>query len=257
VLSAGHVVAEVKFDQEAVKQVRSTRFVLPFHTSPAPHPFPSTRPLTPSSRAQAQVVILALPSPQTISSVHSMSSIFASSLDANTVVIDLTNPLTSRLDLAHEFVRNGTSVAEEFAKILPQNVRVVKALNSIGAQHYGHPSFGGHGVVVDGFWAGPSPSSDPETTSLVETVIRDAGFHPRWVGPLRYARNLESLAELWVGMAYQTKAHGGDDAFAFSLLDDGKERVRGGGEGKGEGESHHHAAHSSAAGAGTGGSKGK
>ena len=40
-----------------------------------------------------------------------------------------------------------------------------------------------------------------------------------YVGPIRYARNLESLAELYCAMAYKTGAHGGDNRFAFSLVE--------------------------------------
>ena len=42
---------------------------------------------------------------------------------------------------------------------------------------------------------------DPGTRTIVEGVIRAVGFKPFYVGPIRYARNLEAMAELWIHMA--------------------------------------------------------
>ena len=47
-------------------------------------------------------------------------------------------------------------------------------------------------------FAGPG---EAETKDLVVNVIRGVGFSPFHVGPIRYARNLEAMAELWVHMA--------------------------------------------------------
>lgn len=33
---------------------------------------------------------------------------------------------------------------------------------------------------------------------MVEKVIAGVGFLPVYVGPIRYARNLEAIAELWI-----------------------------------------------------------
>lgn len=139
---------------------------------------------------------------------------------AGKVVIDATNPLTGwpKLELAPDFVAQQTSSGEVFQRALP-GAKVYKALNSIGALHFGKPVFGGK--VADGLFAGPSEAEDAEGYRLVTRVLADCGFHPRYVGPLRYSRNLESMAELWVHMAYVTKAHGGDNKFAFTVIDEG------------------------------------
>ena len=45
-------------------------------------------------------------------------------------------------------------------------------------------------------------AGDPDETSrkIVEEVVAGVGFKPFYVGPIRYARNLEAIAELWIHM---------------------------------------------------------
>lgn len=57
-----------------------------------------------------------------------------------------------------------------------------------------------------------------DAARLVERLITDCGFRPVWTGPIRYARNLESLAELWISMAYVSKARA-SKPFAFTVVD--------------------------------------
>lgn len=84
---------------------------------------------------------------------------------------------------------------------LPQVLRkaiVFKAFNTLGAEILGDPKIGGLSKT-DMLFAGPAePGSAKET---VTKIISDVGFRPVYVGPLRYARNLESLAELWIHAA--------------------------------------------------------
>jgi predicted dinucleotide-binding enzyme len=133
------------------------------------------------------------------------------------VVIDVTNPLTGRdVHTAPDFLHKATSATAAYASALP-GARVYKALNTIGAQHYGSPP----APSADGLWAGPPAAEDAAGAAVVERVITDAGFSPVWVGPARYARCLEAVAELWVGMAYVSAAHGGDAEFALGIKDRG------------------------------------
>ena len=61
------------------------------------------------------------------------------------------------------------------------------------------------------------PSPLPLTLGLPALqVISAVGFSPVWVGELRYSRNLESMAELWIHMAI--KYGWPRDGFAFDIL---------------------------------------
>lgn len=46
---------------------------------------------------------------------------------------------------------------------------------------------------LDMLYVGPA---DPAAKAKISAVIAAVGFHPVYVGPIRYARNLESIAEL-------------------------------------------------------------
>jgi predicted dinucleotide-binding enzyme len=47
--------------------------------------------------------------------------------------------------------------------------------------------------------------------------LSDVGFIPQWVGDIRFARNLEAIAELWMNMAYGEAARDNAD-FAFAIV---------------------------------------
>ena len=40
-----------------------------------------------------------------------------------------------------------------------------------------------------------------EFKSVALSIVEAVGFKPRYVGPIRYARNLEAIAELWIHLA--------------------------------------------------------
>ena len=42
---------------------------------------------------------------------------------------------------------------------------------------------------------------DPSQRAIAEAVVAAVGFTPFFVGPIRYSRNLEAMAELWIHMA--------------------------------------------------------
>ncbi len=185
VLAAGKVVAEVKSKSNPIQRPAS--------------PLSTIFPIS-SAILQADVVILTFPSPSSVTDVHKFASEILPQLKDGAVVIDTTNPLSSpSLDLVPS-LSGTTSVGEEFQKALPK-AHVYKALNSIGAQHFGTKGAGFGGKETQALYAG---GEHPDAT--VSGLLRDIGFRGRWVGPIRHARNLESLAELWVHMAYISKA---------------------------------------------------
>jgi predicted dinucleotide-binding enzyme len=110
------------------------------------------------------------------------------------LVIDLSNPVTEDfqgLQLGHS-----TSAAEEIAARLP-GARVVKALNTIFAQHYSS------GLKVNGqplqtFVA----SDDAEARGTVKALVESIGVQAVDAGPLKNARYLEPLGYMNIQLGY-------------------------------------------------------
>jgi predicted dinucleotide-binding enzyme len=155
--------------------------------------------------AGADVVLLTLPCPQSAAEVHKLAALLGDV--RGKVVIDATNPLGCDMELRFQ------SAGEEWAAALP-GAHVFKAFNTIGSAHMADPNF--MGTVAPMFYAGPADSA---VRAIAERVIADVGFRPVYVGCIRYARNLEAMAELWVHMAYVSKVHGGNNHFAFGFLE--------------------------------------
>lgn len=100
-----------------------------------------------------------------------------------------------------------TSGAEKIAQY-SRNARVVKALNTIGAEQYAAPIFDGQAASM--FICG----DDADAKSVVSQLLVEMGFDPIDCGPLSNAGLLESLARLWVYL--MRTGHGRD--IAFKLL---------------------------------------
>jgi NADPH-dependent F420 reductase len=100
------------------------------------------------------------------------------------------------------------SVSELIARAAPGS-HVVKAFNSIGAEHMAGPKIAG--ISPDMFFCG----DDEKAKAIVARLASDLGFEPVDVGPLRNARHLESLALLWIHLA---TARGYGRNIAFKLL---------------------------------------
>lgn len=68
------------------------------------------------------------------------------------------------------------------------------AFSTVGVEQLGAPD----GSLIDGrqltmlVAGGP-----PEKRGAAEAVVAAVGFIPKYVGPIRYARNLDAIAELW------------------------------------------------------------
>jgi len=122
------------------------------------------------------------------------------------ILVDATNPL--RPDLSGLTLGHTTSAAEEVARWAP-GAKVVKAFNTIGAQHMANPRFGTQSASM--LVCGDDGAAKKTVLALAEVL----GFDPVDAGPLRQARLLEPLAMLWISLAY-AYGHGAD--IAFKLL---------------------------------------
>jgi predicted dinucleotide-binding enzyme len=117
---------------------------------------------------------------------------------AGKVVIDATNRFGAS--------PSGRSAAEDLAALLP-GAHVVKAFNTIGAEHMPHGHINGEQLSM--FIAGDS-AGKPAVARLVEQL----GFSVVDVGGLDKARVVENLAELWVTLARGGLGRG----FGFRLV---------------------------------------
>lgn len=111
---------------------------------------------------------------------------------AGIIIIDATNPLGSYSDgLQARTWDGGVSSGEKLQKYLPA-ARVYKSFNTVGLEHMKEAL--GKDMLIAG-------DPDPSCRSIAEEVVKGVGFRPFYVGPIRYARNLEAMAELWIHMA--------------------------------------------------------
>lgn len=121
------------------------------------------------------------------------------------ILIDCTNPIKPNPEWP---LAQGSSAAEEIAKRLP-GFRVVKAFNTLGAANLNDVMFGT--VHADAFVCG----DDLEAKKITMQLAKDIGLDAVDVGGLRNAELLESLAKLWITLAYQ---QGIGPNIAFKLL---------------------------------------
>jgi predicted dinucleotide-binding enzyme len=106
------------------------------------------------------------------------------------IVIDATNRIGQP--------DGGTSAAEEVER-LARGAKVVKAFNTIGAEHLENPAFGGERASM--FICG----DDDGAKRVVGGLAEELGFEVVDAGPLAQARLLESL-RLWVSLAQAVRA---------------------------------------------------
>ncbi len=150
--------------------------------------------------AGAEVVVLATPW------AGVRDAILAAGNLSGKVLVDATNPL--KADLSGLELGHTTSAGEVVAR-WATGAKVVKAFNTIGAQHMANPRFGGQSASM--FICGDDATAKRTVAGLAEAL----GFEPMDVGPLAQARLLEPLAMLWISMAY---AYGHGPDIAFKLL---------------------------------------
>lgn len=121
------------------------------------------------------------------------------------ILIDPTNPLTP--DLKGLALEN-TSAAETISN-LAKSTRVVKAFNMIGAKTLNNLIYDSQ--RADLFICG----DDSHAKQIVRELAIDIGFDVIDVGPLVNARLLESLALLWIELAFRQQM---GPNIAFKLL---------------------------------------
>lgn len=121
------------------------------------------------------------------------------------ILIDPTNPLTP--DLKGLALEN-TSAAEKISN-LTKSTKVVKAFNMIGAKTLSNLIYDSQ--RADLFICG----DDSHAKQIVRELAIDIGFDVIDVGPLVNARLLESLALLWIELAFRQQM---GPNIAFKLL---------------------------------------
>jgi len=104
------------------------------------------------------------------------------------ILVDISNALNQTYD--NLSTPPGTSAAEEIAKAVPRDTRVLKAFNTTyaGLLSQGQVS----GQPLDIFIAGDDEAAKATLVKLVES----AGMHPLDAGPLRRAQWIEALGAL-------------------------------------------------------------
>jgi 8-hydroxy-5-deazaflavin:NADPH oxidoreductase len=109
---------------------------------------------------------------------------------AGKIIVDITNPFNA--DATGLETADGTSVAQEIAKVAPTSAHVVKAFNTI----FGHV-LAQEGRNMDALFAG----DDAHAKTSVSTFIESLGLRPLDVGGLGMARWLEGAGLLVMGLA--------------------------------------------------------
>lgn len=154
---------------------------------------------------QAWVIILAVPWPAAREVIESIGDL------SGKILVDVTNPLKS--DLSGLEIGFETSAGETIAE-WAGNAQVVKAFNSTGSKNMENPVYDSGRITM--FICG----DDPESNNVIARIAEDIGFEVIDAGPLHAARYLESLAMLWVHLAYN---QGWGRDFAFKLISRNRE----------------------------------
>ena len=149
--------------------------------------------------AFADVVVLALPWEATEAALAGLDL-------SGKIVLDATNPLQP--NLAGLIVPSAGSGGQQVAVWAP-GARVVKIFNSTGANNMENPAYDEGAAVM--LYAG----DDGAAKRIAHDLAVDLGFEAQDAGPLAASARLESLALLWISLAY---AQGLGREFAFGLM---------------------------------------
>lgn len=143
-----------------------------------------------ASIAWADVVVLATPGAHTDTQMKDLAASLGPNIKGK-VLVDVTNPLSAYPGL--EVRWTNSSGGEALQALLP-DTHVFKAFNTIGAEHM----TAGDGSLINGQQLSMLYAGGSEGKEHVEAFISGVGYRPEYVGPIRYARNLEAIAELWI-----------------------------------------------------------
>lgn len=136
---------------------------------------------------EGNIAVLAVPYNAAISVVRDYGNRMAGK-----ILIDITNPFSPNYDdLA---TPPGTSAAEEIAKVIPPDTKVVKAFNTVFAGTLKQGKVAGQNLDV--FIAGDDDNAKRQVSQLVES----GNMRAIDAGPLKRARILEGMALLSVSL---------------------------------------------------------
>jgi hypothetical protein len=147
----------------------------------------------------ADVIVLATPWDATAATIKALGSL------TGKIVVDATNPLTAKLELALGF---SDSAGETVAR-LAGGAKVVKAFNTTGANNMANSKYAAGKLMM------AVAGDDADAKKTVMGLAGDLGFEPVDAGPLSMSRHLEPTAMLWIKLAY---AQGMGREFGFALL---------------------------------------
>jgi len=111
------------------------------------------------------------------------------------IVVDISNAIDyQKMEL---LVPAGSSAAEEVSKLLPQDVKLVKAFNTVFA-----------GTLVEGKVDGQPldiyvASNNAEAKEVLKKLIADGGMRSLDAGPLSHARYLEAMTVMLISVQAQ------------------------------------------------------
>jgi 8-hydroxy-5-deazaflavin:NADPH oxidoreductase len=147
--------------------------------------------------AWADIVLLCIPGQTDDVSIRHVADLLGGSGGVSgKVLIDVTNPLNAQgmLEWGREL-----SPTEVLQACLPDTA-VFKAFNTCAWEHYAGAAQGA-GISETGpltmMFAG-----DVVKEKKCADIIRAVGFRPEYCGGIRYARNLEAVAELYIHASY-------------------------------------------------------
>jgi 8-hydroxy-5-deazaflavin:NADPH oxidoreductase len=146
---------------------------------------------TASDRVHGEIVVLALPYDGVATAIEQHRS----ALDGK-IVVDIANP-ADWATMDRLVTPEGSSSAEEAAKLLPEATRVVKAFNTTFAP-----------TLVAGEAAGQQldvliAGDDEDAKKQVATLVEAGGMRPVDVGPLKRARQLEQMGMFHIAIQDQ------------------------------------------------------
>jgi predicted dinucleotide-binding enzyme len=130
------------------------------------------------------IVVLAVP----YASAVQVAAQYGDAL-AGKVIIDISN--TFNAEATGLVTPDGTSGAQEIARVVPASAHVVKAFNAV----FGHILAQGHNLDI--LFAG----DDTQAKAAVSAFIESLGLRPLDVGGLEMARWLEGIGPVLMGLA--------------------------------------------------------
>ncbi|MFT3846566.1 MAG: NADPH-dependent F420 reductase [Lacibacter sp.] len=146
---------------------------------------------------EADIIILAVPYQAEAETAKKITDVARQK-----IVISISNPLNATYDGL--VTSPDTSAAEELQKLLPDS-KVIKAFNTTYAADFAQPII--DGKQTDAFIAGDHSTA----LTVVEELVRTAGFNPIIAGPLAVSRTLENMQLLMIQltMKYNYNWHAG------------------------------------------------